>query len=314
MNKVASLFYDGSSVPTAFVTKGRQRVKQYGDNYTIYLENNSTFEIELFNPTVNKVMAKIDLNGVSIGPGVVLRPGERVFLERYLNEAKKFLFKTYEVDGNNVDVQKAIANNGDIVIKFYCEEPPPIPYVSPSIWTTTYWPPITYTNHNYYSNTGNPTFGTLNGSGTITHSSGQSTFTSSANNAGTKTHNLTGKLKGSRKLSKMSNFSDDFAGGQGGSMLYSASVDFAPQMDLEAPVAPTKSMETGRIEKGSNSNQSFGYDHSTFNTFWSWKTEWKILPLSQKLFVQEDLKIYCSSCGRRQRKSEIYCPKCGKKF
>jgi hypothetical protein len=59
---------------------------------TVYLNNGDEFEIELFNPTISKVMAKIDLNGISIGPGVVLRPGERVFLERYINEAKKFLF------------------------------------------------------------------------------------------------------------------------------------------------------------------------------------------------------------------------------
>ena len=306
MNKVRSLYYDGSSVPTAFVTKGRQRVKQY-DNTSVYLNNGDEFEIELFNPTSNKVMAKIDLNGISIGPGVVLRPGERVFLERYLNEARKFLFETYEVDGNNGDVQRAIANNGDVAIKFYCETPPPIPYVSPSVWTTTYWPPITYPTYQYYSHT----TGAVQGS-----AMGQTTFTSSANNAGTKIHNLTGKLKGSRKLSKMSNFSDDFAGGQGETMAFaSASADFAPQMDLEAPAAPTKSMETGRIEKGSNSNQSFGYDHSTFNTFWTWKTEWKILPMSQKPIMREDLVIYCPNCqAKRRKESHRFCPICGTQY
>jgi len=269
MNRVHQLFNDGSTVPTAFVTVGRQRVKQYGN--TVYLNNGDEFQVELFNPTTNKVLAKIELNGVSLGSGIVLRPAERVFLERYLNEAKRFLFETYEVDGNNPVVQKAIANNGDVAIKFYCETPPPVPYVSPTIWTTTYWPPITYPTYSYYSHTGNPTFGTLNNTGTV-------------------------------------------KGATGESMLYSSSVNFAPQMDIEEPAAPTKSMETGRIEKGSNSNQSFGYDHSSFNTFWSWKTEWKILPMSQKPLVQEDLKIYCSSCGRRRKKSENYCPVCGCKY
>jgi hypothetical protein len=294
------------TVPTAFVTKGRQRVKQY-NNTTVYLNNREEFEIELFNPTPNKVLAKIDLNGISIGPGVVLRPGERVFLERYLNEARKFLFETYEVDGNNGDVQRAIANNGDVAIKFYCETPPPIPYVSPTIWTTTYWPPITYPTYPYYSHTGNPTFGTLNNTGTVKGAS-SGTFTSS--------NSRSSSFK-SRKLSKQSNFSDDFS--PSNECLYSASVGYAGGasmdfMDMEEPAAPTKSMETGRIEKGSNSNQSFGYDYSSFNAFWSWRTEWKILPMSQKPLVQEDLKIYCSSCGRRRKKSENYCPVCGCKY
>jgi uncharacterized paraquat-inducible protein A len=76
-----------------------------------------------------------------------------------------------------------------------------------------------------------------------------------------------------------------------------------------------KSMETGRIEKGSNSQQSFGYDHSNFNTFWTWITEWKILPISQKPIMREDIVLYCTGCQRKRRKdSDIFCPKCGKKY
>jgi len=61
-----TLFNDGSTVPTAFVTKGRQRVKQYDGN-AVFLNNGDEFEIELFNLTTNKVLAKIELNGVSLG-------------------------------------------------------------------------------------------------------------------------------------------------------------------------------------------------------------------------------------------------------
>ena len=45
------------TVPTVFVTKGRQRVKQYGN--TIYLKNGDEFEIELFNPTTGKVLKEL---------------------------------------------------------------------------------------------------------------------------------------------------------------------------------------------------------------------------------------------------------------
>jgi hypothetical protein len=80
-------------------------------------------------------------------------------------------------------------------------------------------------------------------------------------------------------------------------------------LDTAAPI------ETGRIEKGSVSNQGFTYDSTTFNTWWSWSSEWKILPMSQKLIVQEDLKVYCTKCGvKRKRDSFKYCPNCGNKY
>jgi len=120
----------GWVVPQSFITRSKQRLKQHID--TVYLNNGDEFEIELFNPTQNKVLAKIELNGKSIGNGIVLRPGERVFLERYLDEAKKFLFETYVVNGNNKEVQESIAKNGDVVVKFY-DEMTTYPYYSP-IW------------------------------------------------------------------------------------------------------------------------------------------------------------------------------------
>ena len=116
MNYTTSIGY---AVPQSFITKSKQRLKQHID--TVYLNNGDEFEIELFNPTQNKVLAKIEMNGTCIGNGIVLRPGERVFLERYLDDAKKFLFETYIVNGNNEEVQKSISNNGDVVVKFYDE-------------------------------------------------------------------------------------------------------------------------------------------------------------------------------------------------
>jgi hypothetical protein len=251
--------YDGSTVPAAYVTVGRQRVKQNSDNI-IYLKNNSTFEIELFNPTTNKILAKIELNGVSLGSGIVLRPGERVFLERYLNEAKRFLFETYEVDGNNPGVQKAIANNGQVSIKFYSEYINyDITYTGGSPWTTT-WASFGSPTHQYYGTNPHRSVNTI--TGTL---SANSVFTSSCS-------------------------TQNYAGG-------------------------ADPIETGRIEKGSRSYQRFTYDSTTFNTWWSWSSEWKILPMSQKPIVREDLVIYCPSCqARRRKESHKFCPICGTKY
>ncbi len=153
MNRRISINTIGLAVPQSFVTKSKQRLKQHID--TVYLNDGDEFEIELYNPTQNKVLAKIEMNGNSIGNGIILRPGERVFLERYLDEAKKFLFETYVVNGNNEEVQQAIANNGDVVVKFYNEVVIPTYYNSGNTLT------INNPNIGWSTTTGTPYYGNV---------------------------------------------------------------------------------------------------------------------------------------------------------
>ena len=115
-----SVWTSGSpSNPQAFITKGKQRIKQFEDQ--VYLNDGDEYQIELFNPTPNHVLAKIkiDKNYLS-GGGIVLRPGERVFLERFLDSNNKFVFRTYEVGKEAVNVG-AIDNNGYVEIQFFNE-------------------------------------------------------------------------------------------------------------------------------------------------------------------------------------------------
>ena len=89
-------YKQNSDMPCAYITKGRQRIKQFGQN--VYLKNGSEFEIELYNPSRQTVLSKIKINGEFInGGGVILRPGERVFLERYIDVPRKFKYETYTV-------------------------------------------------------------------------------------------------------------------------------------------------------------------------------------------------------------------------
>ena len=107
----------GSKEPSAFITVRKQRQKQNGKN--VYLHDRTEFEIELHNPTNDSILAKISLNGNRISnSGVVLKPGERVFLERYLDEDRKFLFETYEVSDSKTN-QRAIENNGLVIVEFF---------------------------------------------------------------------------------------------------------------------------------------------------------------------------------------------------
>ena len=107
----------GSKEPNAFITVRKQRQKQNGKN--VYLHDRTEFEIELHNPTNDSILARISLNGNRISnSGVVLKPGQRVFLERYLDEDRKFLFETYEVSDNKTN-QRAIENNGLVIVEFF---------------------------------------------------------------------------------------------------------------------------------------------------------------------------------------------------
>jgi len=298
-------------VPVAFVTKGRQRLKQYDD--TVYLRNDDEFELELFNPTRTKVLCKISLNGMSIGSGIVLRPGERVFLERYLDVAKKFRFGTYTVNGENKEVLAAIQENGLVTVKFY-KESFPVPSMSQFHGRlqlfNDYIPP-------YQSHTGSPipnpswtTSRTGSAGSTVTYGSGNSTFTTS----GLPTFESI-KTMGTMDFLDMevqSRSVADFI--SPGISAMEKDLSSSPTSKMRSKKS-LKSMETGTIEQGSSSSQPFTLDSTTFEYHWTWMTEWKILPVSRKLTVIEDLKVYCVECGaKRKGDSHKFCPNCGTKY
>ena len=276
-------------VPVAYVTKGKQRIKQLND--TVYLNNGDQFEIELFNPTSDKVLAKIDLDGKSLGSGIILRPGERVFLERFLDNTRKFLFETYTIDGENQDAVNAISKNGTVEVRFYNEMilQQSYPYINYGTVTYTNAPTLTVFP-SYTTNTAGFGMTGVN-----------STLTSASINASSHT--------GHKKLKTV--VDDNFT---------SKSFESIGNPNLErslfcVTLDEVKDVETGRVEKGEHSSQSFIYDNTSFNSFYSWRSSWKILPLSQKPLMKEDLKIYCGGCGAKRKKDRHkFCPNCGTEY
>jgi hypothetical protein len=269
MKKVKT-HYEKVTAPIAYITKDKQRIKQY-NNDTVFLEDGDEFEIELFNPTKEKILAKISINGKFMDSGIVLRPGERVFLERYMDESKKFIFETYDVDGDDPNTQKAIENNGEIRVQFFNE----FRYSNYGTITWTYYDTHTYPHHD---NTGGTFYYTDGNS--LTNSSGNV----NVNYTNTEYDNM--------------NFC-------------------APGMSDEGsmPIVNESKIETGRVEKGSHSDQSFVNDSTCFDPFYSWKRVWKILPKSRKAIVKEDLVVYCTNCGAKRKKDSFkFCPHCGAKF
>jgi hypothetical protein len=150
--------------PTAHITKKKSRLKVY-NGHIVFLNDKDNFEFEIHNPKQSSVLVKIKINGEYISTsGVVLKPGQRVFLERFLDTNSKFEFSTYEVE-NTPQNRSAIELNGMITIEFYDEHiPQHINYITGTSWYGT----LNNSNTNsptynsvYYSNTNGITLTTL---------------------------------------------------------------------------------------------------------------------------------------------------------
>jgi len=112
------------SIPQAFISVRKNRVKTYNqfDNKTrlLYLNDNQEFEIELDNPTNDTYLAQIYLNDKVIDyRGIVLRPGEHVYLDRHLDTPDKFKFSIYTVSKNR---ESFTESNGLVEIRFFKEQ------------------------------------------------------------------------------------------------------------------------------------------------------------------------------------------------
>ena len=270
-------YKQNSDKPCAYITKGRQRIKQFGQN--VYLKNGSEFEIELYNPSRQTVLSKIKINGEFInGGGIILKPGERVFLERYLDAPHKFKFETYTVDATN-ETMNAIANNGDVEILFYNEE---------EIITTLTYPSITYGSTTYPN-------------------------TTYASNTNTVSRNMS--------LDESLNIFHNTSLSNSGLNLYSVSDNggktYINKFDKKPRLRPnqnkkSKSVETGRVEKGSSSDQEFKTVSKNFNSWAVSTSVWKILPDSQRPVEKTDLINKCPKCSTKLKKTSWkFCPECG---
>lgn len=123
----------------------------------VYLENGQEFQIQLFNPHKFTIGAEIFVNDEKLSNILVLKPGERIWLERYLDINKKFKFSTYEVEANDADVQEAIKDNGTIEVRFYKENKEewtnPVINLTRNTWqNTTAYPPLIDVFYNTTSN------------------------------------------------------------------------------------------------------------------------------------------------------------------
>jgi hypothetical protein len=228
------------------------------------MEDKDNFEFEIHNPTTKTVLCKIKLNGDYISQsGLVLRPGERIFLERFLDTNNKFQFSTYSVN-NTSENQSAITLNGDVRIEFYDER-------------------VIQMNNlvGGYSDTYRPWNNTLI-STNINHTGGYVSPTTFTTNTAT------------------------FNGGTNAYYTNTSSVD------LSVPrTRSKKSIETGRVEKGGESDQNFQNSYEEFNSYTSHQILYKIQPLTTKNKTSQDIRQYCEECNTKVKSNFKFCPTCG---
>lgn len=76
-----------------------------------------------------------------------------------------------------------------------------------------------------------------------------------------------------------------------------------------------KTIETGRVDKGSHSNQQIQTVQKDFETFPFYTMECKLLPESQKVVTASEAthKSYCTQCGHKVKSDFKFCPSCGSK-
>lgn len=272
-----------SDKPCAYITKNKQRVKQFGEN--VYLKDGSEFEIELYNPSRKTVLSKIKINGEFInGGGIILRPGERVFLERYIDVPHKFKFETYTVDDSN-ETMNAIANNGNVEILFYDEEDPIIQMLNNNLnWNPTY----------------------INNTGSGGYVYGSTSIDVVGNNFQTTSLNYLSDINCSHVNPDVTlSFSNNPR-----SSKFESKYNQRPRSRSFSK--KSKSVETGRIEMGSSSDQTFKTVSKNFNSWTVSVSTWKILPESQKPFEKKDLVDRCPKCSTKIKKSSWkFCPECG---
>ena len=274
----------GTNLPSAWIVnpkdKGRKSIK--GDK--IYLDDNQEFEIEIHNPLKESVLADIRLNGSSISKtGLVIKPGQRVYLDCFVDDRKKFIFQTYTVDGTQESLD-AIVDNGLLEVFFYKEQA-----VTLQNWNDRFHKVIIHEYHPVYYPVyprWYPTYYTL-GTGTITTCNSVNTLTTTS--AYNTSSSYGGVLNNGSYGSSFTNCSLTSGSLTSGSAYYNSPVG--------------GSLETGRVEKGEKSNQQFVDVDMEFEKNYIHHLVYQLLPESIKPVSASDVASKLKNDPTKNKKS-----------
>lgn len=261
-----------TTTPSAWVVNSKDRGRKSIKKGKVYLQDKEEFQIELFNPLQDCVLADIKLNGNSISKsGLVLNPGQRFYLDCFIDDKKKFIFNTYEVE-DTTEVANAIAKNGLLEVFFYKES-----VVTLENWnnkfnriltgrTYPYWTSYPWGTTNIYYGSNYPYINSITTNSNTAIGSGLTTNTSNVycSNTAVDLTNL--------KSSNNAYFSSNSIPINNSIQTYSSTI------------------ETGRVEKGSKSKQKFESVDMDFDNYYIASTIIQLLPDSRKPVETKDIK------------------------
>ena len=294
-----------SNVLMAKVAVNKSLLKEYNNSEqserVVYLNNGDDFQIQLFNPERTTIGAEVYVNGEKLSGILVLKPGERIWLERFTDRSVKFKFSTYNVeDGYSEEVQNAIADNGVITVKFFKER------------KKNYWWYDSDTSNPikvYYNDLVNDLICTTDSDTALKCRNDISMINSFATNSA-----MNNLLKPESTYSKectckLTSEADSISSYSCGSSMNEKSFKDSYRNDN---LSLSNTIKTGRISEGGYSSQKFNNVNIDFE-YYPFKTEViKILPVSRKPYNSSDLnKIYCTECGRKLNPKYKFCPYCG---
>jgi len=277
--------------PSAIVTVNGSEKKIY-DNNQIFLNLDDNFEFRFFNPLQEKIGVEIIFNGLKKDNSLlILNPGEDISLDRFMDDKKKMKYSTYFIDGNNEQAVKATEKNGLVEINFYKEQA----YTNYNQWASGNFDTTGWSGGTSRSSNG---FGGVNmmysSPGVFTHELDDSVLTTTSNTFYDTTQNTT----------------------------LTATLDSLNETTIAGNPLGTRSLksksfkkETGRVEKGEESDQDFETIDAKFETTAFHTISYEMKPQSTKVLEMNDIKQYCTECGYRiRKKSWKFCPKCGEEL
>ncbi len=263
--------------PSCDIMVNNQLRKLYGKNKNkIYLNDGDYIQLNIFNPFTCRIGVQLKFNGKCENDLLIVFPGQRVILDRFLSDNHRIQFKTYMVDGDDKMVKKAIKDNGKLNIYFWYEQHKYYP-INIS-YNCTY--PYSISG---YSDNDKSTYSYGMSSTTLTNTDSLSTFYK---------QNLeeTGRIeKGKKSNQKLKDI--DFDRGYIFHTLEYKLLPYSIKEDKKKPLSIPKLGDFLDIP-----NESKTYSKTYRNT-------------------DNSIRLYCSSCGYRVRnRSWKFCPMCRKEI
>lgn len=261
----------------AKIAISKNLIKEYkssNSERTVYLNDGTEFQIYLKNPYQTHLGIKISVNNKSIGNMLVLRPGQSFWLDRFLNDNKKFLFSTYDVE-NTAEMKYATNNNGKVKIEFYHEKEE-TSYFNGMLMTTPLKTNFDWTNYNITCTSAMSSNEPIN------------TYCCSTGDIG----NLSANAATNSKLTSMS---------------YSTSVSTTK---IDDSYLETGRVEKGGVSRQEFEYCDINFDYYAFKT----ENILILPTSRKQIRAEETRRRYCSQCGKKVNPKDKFCSNCGAKL